>query len=856
MFNVAALLSTRSEEACSADRVFFLFFIDETGGIFLPGDLSSMLLHFYKKLSADELKKIVQEATKQLIKETNSKSAGILIREINSLSIRVKGFQNPLKAPEPILQRALLDASKYSPGLFAAIVRSWASRESELYAIVEKIMESIIKINKNAEQFSIEGQKIHLAFSLENNSTAELSDYNELEDVLRAELTNMGLENDVGIAQMGLLFWYALVNKIEQLVDMYCAAGDESNSAPEVALSDYPWKKCLEIIEGTQPTAPVWEEAENFWAAVQAVVDRKKAEQQAEQSIIMFKNKLMEFKKQYGEMLQRFEHVLPEVNQIASVDKENCPLAIKKLEELGQYFEQHREIENLPRSSIKIEQERRQRLYELEEKIQKIMQEINNNILPADIAVDNEIGSVSVDEPEQKKEPVIQTQDSFSSSSISIEQENVADESAGVWPIELHESESPVQGNVVMETEQTIKLDNHCEDLACDEVDKVDEVIEKQESIDTVVHQESIFTATDSSQDLEQRDDVEDGTGSGPEPTDGSIWLANRHERPIEQARHYIWSLLEQGRGGLAYRLAAFMERHDAEWSLPARLFTGVSLANHVRQDGSVIAEKLKKCLESFQRRHYEEQDGIVYNLLGASMAMFPALVIPGVSLPVLTEINFPAELSNLYQYCQTLINHNYGWTGIDFSSIKRIKDHASWEKEREEIAQEASDWYNNKARSATLKCILASRVWQYLLQPGKEIYRLLEPVRNMRTTYGDDYIKMINMLGRVDYVDSLIDHTTREVNRITTDKIQAAPRQQLHKQIKMARDFACRWLKINNTPGLSNYDYQARQLERLRQALASITPKARDELERYINGADPAARAATSQCIKAMDEC
>ena len=191
----------------------------------------------------------------------------------------------------------------------------------------------------------------------------------------------------------------------------------------------------------------------------------------------------------------------------------------------------------------------------------------------------------------------------------------------------------------------------------------------------------------------------------------------------------------------------------------------------------------------------------------------------------------------------------------IDSIVLRGAGSEAFWEKERNELNSEASNWLE-LAHHRTIKYAPATKVWQCWLKRGGLINQLVDLIisgGNDGETSTKIKTTLAQLEGRKEFEDLVRQTDRNEIRRRRGQDIHAGALNQLHEYAQEAVAFTRRHLSLNNSkPSQSNF--LGRALAELRDEIERLAPPALEELGRFPDGEQPLFAGAAHAAVHAIE--
>ena len=292
----------------------------------------------------------------------------------------------------------------------------------------------------------------------------------------------------------------------------------------------------------------------------------------------------------------------------------------------------------------------------------------------------------------------------------------------------------------------------------------------------------------------------------------------------------------------------------------PVALFEAALLSDRLCLPDGNVANALRQVLERFPppEQFAEGPDRDLYVLLAVAGALRPVLLVPqSGAWALLTALKPSERLEAVYRFASGIAKKSQKLQSvrIDSTVLRGAGSEAFWEKERQELNLEASNWLE-LARHRTIKYAPATNVWQWWLKRGGSINQLMALIISGGND-GDTSTKIKAILaeleGRKAFEDLVKETDRNEIRRRRGQDIHAGALNQLHEYAQEAVAFGRRHLSLNNSKP-SQSDFLGRALAKLRDEIERLAPPALEQLGRFADGQKPLFAGAAHAAVHAIE--
>jgi hypothetical protein len=297
-----------------------------------------------------------------------------------------------------------------------------------------------------------------------------------------------------------------------------------------------------------------------------------------------------------------------------------------------------------------------------------------------------------------------------------------------------------------------------------------------------------------------------------------------------------VWLCLREGSLGTAYNVAQLSEcLYTERRRVNPAVLRALALAAHVAQSAGLIAQLLKRDIETFKA---PEQQSVESLSRSECMLMVAALLRPSLVAPELHASDYLRALSielkipSLHRLCQRLVEHCASThIPLDPLALKYLNDKSKWKDDCERLRTEVEAWWI-RAPQLQFSFQSALRVWRAWLQPGNQIENLLAPIRGEQQGDLAEMQRSIDRLSSDSRLRTEIDLVDRNLRKHSVGRgINSASVQMLRRHVHEALAFATRWIEFQRAKSSRDDSYHAMQIQKLKAELERMMPTILGEL-------------------------
>lgn len=335
---------------------------------------------------------------------------------------------------------------------------------------------------------------------------------------------------------------------------------------------------------------------------------------------------------------------------------------------------------------------------------------------------------------------------------------------------------------------------------------------------------------------------------------------ATRHQ--VEQLESAFWRLLDCGRYGLAFHIAAAAERiaNPSRAFPPAWLARSVALAPELSVPNGDLALQIQQDIAEFDESLFDLGDqrwkhGLRFILAAACLR--PALIAPETgAASVLHGLRFQDGLASLYRFSQALAEHANHGMPLSPAMLSGVRSKAAWEAEAEAFVREVKAWWS-QAGQVTILYAPATSVWRAWLKPGGAIHDLLLPVRENNAPRRDIVNDLVDRFADESHVKEHVRYTDRRIlNRKAGKDIHARALTKLLEQTREAVGLARRWLALQERNPDLDHKFVKDLAEKVRCSVMGLGEDTLGELKTALDESDdPVLRASIRCCTRAIED-
>ncbi len=244
--------------------------------------------------------------------------------------------------------------------------------------------------------------------------------------------------------------------------------------------------------------------------------------------------------------------------------------------------------------------------------------------------------------------------------------------------------------------------------------------------------------------------------------------------------------------------------------------------------------------------------------LLGLAAALRPALVAPGASLRgwlqslrTASSISRVRSLENVIDAIESFSNTGIALRPEDFYGIATREERTA---EIARVSEEARDWLQVAPRRGLLYGG-AAMLWKQLVQPGGDLYELINPVAENRVDLIESVAARLHEWRPADQIGQRVDRLWRERSPRggTPPRLVGSGRQQFLRYIEEACQLASEWhnLAARDLQLKEKGDWWREQMGDLRSTLIERIPEVLAELRELAVSRQPAAVLASARCLE-----
>ena len=296
-----------------------------------------------------------------------------------------------------------------------------------------------------------------------------------------------------------------------------------------------------------------------------------------------------------------------------------------------------------------------------------------------------------------------------------------------------------------------------------------------------------------------------------------------------------VWTLLGSSRLSLAYHLVRARETlNEARVPLPSWLVLSLLLGPEVRKPlTGDIAPRLAEVFAEHGADELpdDEETGRLQALLAAAATLVPALLAPNtgvISVLQNARHRLSGDLPELAAVLAVVGEFSQRGHPIDVRRLRAVGDIASWRESREDLIVEASEWLD-RAIQYNIGYAPATSVWQRWLKEDGELGGVVRAIVDNGTLDPAEAREwLVAFQGPADFGD-LVDATFRDVlgRRWKGQEIYGGAKRSLERKAREAVDLVERWASLHEVRPDRPRSFEAREADRLRQALGSLLPSA-----------------------------
>jgi hypothetical protein len=362
-----------------------------------------------------------------------------------------------------------------------------------------------------------------------------------------------------------------------------------------------------------------------------------------------------------------------------------------------------------------------------------------------------------------------------------------------------------------------------------------------------------------------------DEAGQHPGPPAPEPDELDKPEKTLDEARRadlqrLIWRLVAEDRLGLAYQIAraAALLAPPLAMDPPSALLCAAALGTSVRSSSGELVEQLRKNLEELQAwlPRWQDANGgaLAPRLLAFGLALRPTLLAPETgALALLEGLSGVDSLSaSLGEICRTLAEFGGLKLELSPSVLKGMRDHAVWQRQIEELRQDARAWLESN-RLANIIYAPTTEVWHRWLEADKPLGRTLEILIHHRVARAEEVRHAVRSWSDQKYVERELARTDQEIRKIGSRRrpIEAKARTAICKRAAEFVDLAQRWLTRLTEEPRTRDDFRQQSADRCRSVVERLLPRAHAEVAELAGARGAAAplAAAVRYVQKALED-
>ena len=328
----------------------------------------------------------------------------------------------------------------------------------------------------------------------------------------------------------------------------------------------------------------------------------------------------------------------------------------------------------------------------------------------------------------------------------------------------------------------------------------------------------------------------------------GSVAVPEAPSETDQLASQAVWSLISQGRFGLAAMITRLVGEAETAEELPApQLLEALALAEHVVEPEGALAQALKEALG-----HFVEIPSFPWaQLLFWSAALRPSLVSPSTGASaILRQIRFRNGFGAHFQLTQAVLEASDSIRGITPLQLQTWKGEVAWQDNWSDLMRAIETW-EKQAPTRTIKFQAASRVWQQWIRDDGLLGNLISLLKEPDERRLEAVRKVVKEMETPAIFRQKVNAEDRKHRRVGTE-IHASALSQLRDLTGGGLDLARKWCElVEAKPDRSDFIHG--QLNALREAYLQLAPRVEQEIQAFKAGSGDRESAAAACALTAL---
>ncbi|MGQ4808464.1 hypothetical protein NKDENANG_01847 [Candidatus Entotheonellaceae bacterium PAL068K] len=746
-------------------------------------------------------KKVIQEALDCYDEEADRTAHQRFKRAIRG-HVRIKGFQDPLRAPRPLLQREVEKCSYHSNAVLGAILAVWA--------------ESHVSLQTEARTFlRSQGLPVVDPADFKEGFSASWATTEMFETVAAFQAQHADFDKD----DVVLMLCYLTGGRAPLPVDT--EPRQEESSVMK-------WRQWLEELRALPADAPEWDSLTEFIDELQLLDNEKRQEREAARDRL--RHALATLLEQATDELDYFG-----ISDVRGWSADRCPLhesaaLAEQVEQLGQDLLQHRALRHNMAANLAEERQRRNDLETLEAAI------IQTHERLAQAFTSPAPDSSPPSPPREDITSMLSTPSSEEVPHTTVDiagtsREFVAPEPPGIEPPESGPTPEEVviaAGETAEETlsdgpeaagtsEQEVELPATAESSGHEERESSEVKAELQRQVTSVDRHE--LRSSHEIATLLLNDDRE------------ALWQA------------FFWALIAEDDVAAAYWLA--QSRRDSGRSMPVPdwLLAAVQGGRWIAPDAEAFVYDLLGIAQENQPTSENVQ-----SVLGLAAALCPVLLTPASGM--LDWLRVPTCCPTLYDLVQAVTSFAHLGTALRPEYLLGVNGKEQRETTLVEAARDTKQRLDEASGQRT-KFQRASAVWQRLVGPEGPLRNLFLPVCEDRREAVEDVRQGLSQWQQTEYIVEQIGQIDHHgVKR--RSPIVGGALEQIRRNVEKTCALAQRWCDLadNERTIEARGSWLFDQVAGLRDRVQRTLPEVEDALGELSHATQPAPLAASGRCL------